>query len=45
MIPPTVALTIQAAAIALLGVFFRPWSLDFVTEGGQVRLQPSSSPR
>ena len=32
MIPPAAALTIQAAAIALLGVFFRPWSLDFVTE-------------
>jgi hypothetical protein len=30
MIPPAAALVIQAAAIGLLAVFFRPWSFGFV---------------
>jgi hypothetical protein len=32
MIPPAVALSVQAAAIGLLAVFFRPWSFGFVIE-------------
>ena len=30
MIPPSVALAVQAGAIGLLAVFFRPWSFGFV---------------